>query len=211
MDMASNPRGFGRFSFSLTAPNIESSIHFALHSTNENTRTLLKAWRRDPKTPLAMEHIIRNGYEGLQISSVDGKGTVQIEGIAQYAVKSYGIYLRALETAPWNRIDRRIRGIAGVLVAGLALESEQKGYGGRVFTIPTNPAAEKFNRRCGFLSFRQFAKKTGLARSNYPPGYPCCMVLDGRGAQALVARQLACRGNLTVDINIPSLVSLPAS
>jgi hypothetical protein len=161
----------------------------------------MKEWRQDPKTPCAMERVMNDRYRGYQITSVDDNGRIHLEGIALYAAKSYGIYLRALETAPWNRIGRKIQGIASVLVTRIALESERKGYDGIVFTIPTNPAAEKFNRNCGFVPFQLYARKTGLLRDHYPLGYTHFMVLERTKARTLITRQFAHRGNLTVDIN----------
>ena len=195
-----NPEG--RCTFYLSSSTIGKPQHVTLQNTDENSAGLLEEWRREPKTPAAMERIMNDSYRGLQISLVDCEGKTHLEGIALYAVKHYGMYLRALETAPWNRIEKRIQGIAPVLVARLALESERNGYGGIVFTIPTNPAAEKFNRNCGFVPFQLYARKTGLSRDHYPLGYTHFMVLDRTKARTLITRQLAHRGNLAVDINI---------
>ena len=209
-DLTSKSPAASRCTFSLTASADDKPSRIALKNIDGNTARLLEEWRRDPKIPGEIEHILQNKFRGFQVVSADGNGKIHLEGIAFYAAKSYGIYLRALEIAPWNRIGRKIQGIASVLVARIALESERKGYDGIVFTIPTNPAAENFNRQCGFISFRQYANKTGLSREAYPLGYTHSMVLDREGAGNLIARQLARPGNLTVNIKIhPSFFNSP--
>jgi hypothetical protein len=199
-DLPSISPSASRCTFSLTASTDDKPSRIALKNIDGNSARLLEEWRRDPKIPSEIEHTLQNQFRGFQVVSADGNGKIHLEGIALYATKRYGIYLRALETAPWNRIDRKIQGIASVLVARIALESGRQGYDGSVFTIPTNPMAENFNRRCGFISFRQYAVKAGLPRESYPLGYIHFVALDREGAGNLIARQLARRGNLKIDL-----------
>jgi len=170
-----------------------------LERTNQYSRSLLKEWRRGLKIPGEAEHAINDRYQGFQVLSVDCAGKTQLEGMVLYAEKPYGIYLRALETAPWNRDGLRFRGIATVLVARLAMESEMRGHAGVVCAIPTSSVSELFNRICGFIYFPEYAKNTGLLRENYPLGYEEFMVLDTEASKRLIAGQLSRRGAVAVD------------
>ena len=89
-----------RCTFSLTASADDKPSRIALKNIDGNTARLLEEWRGDPKIPGEIEHILQDQFRGFQVVSADSNGKIHLEGIALYAAKSYGIYLRALETAP---------------------------------------------------------------------------------------------------------------
>lgn len=190
------------FSVDSRCPEIPQSL--VLEPTNQATNTLIESWRSGSTTRGDTELAMNCGYRGFQITSRNCAGRPYLEGIALYARKRYGMYLRALETAPWNRINRKFSGIASVLVARLAQESDRNGCGGIIFAIPSNFAAEKFNMKIGFVYFRQYASKHNLARDDFPLGYEYSMVLDSSDAKKLVADQLERKGDLNLESSLAS-------
>ncbi|MEJ2109691.1 MAG: hypothetical protein P8Z37_07225, partial [Acidobacteriota bacterium] len=173
--------------FSVDSRCADNPRKLTLEPTNQATETLIEAWRSGMTARGDAEIALRCGYHGIQVTSLDCCNRLQLEGIALYAVKRHGMYLRALETAPWNRINRKFSGIATVLVARLAQESIRNGFGGIIFAIPTGLTTEEFNRKLGFVYFRQYALKYSIAREAFPLGYEYSMVLDSSSARKLIA------------------------
>jgi len=184
--------------FSVVSSFTDNPEALILEETDGTSLELVDEWREDPGLRQDPEQALDSGYRGFQIVSADRCGRRHLEGIALYAERELGIYLRALETAPWNRKDGRFRGIATVLVARIALESMKLGFDGTVYAIPTSLSTERFNVLCGFMHFREYARQRDLSCNEYPLGYECAMVLDSSRAKILYSSQMARRGNVAV-------------